>query len=691
MSSKQSLNSSHKLHLLTSFKYVDDLLSEVEAILFTSASKSPFPKYRADLLPVQTKVIEDYIARIRAQMIQVLKSQGVSPPGPRVGATHSIWVNLEFADIAFDECRPDALRGYGEVPESLIPEVTGLVEEMRSLVRKLSSYLTQGLGQDLAQRIERLERTTDEVEPLKLLERIINQHGLVEFRSTLSIVLDRIESNSFQIAVFGRVSSGKSSLLNYITEMDVLPVGVNPITAVPTRIVRGSEPRLTVAYLDNKRETMEIGRLPEFVSEQFNPGNAKHVTRIMAELPSRRLQDGVVFVDTPGLGSLATSGAAETLAYLPQCDLGVVLVDAGSTLNQEDLSTVQSLYEAAIPAFVLLSKADLLSAEDRVRSLQYISTQIKSQLGLTVSVDPVSTKGEHTSLLDHWFEDKIQPLCEHHQELARQSVRRKVGALLDRVEAALRVRLEATDKGTRHDTERLSSAEGELRKATGKFEDVNTWSLRASDEIRALGGIALARAAAEIAERLFSGDTKDSEPQEIVLRNLVVAAAEGANQIFDKIHGLAGMLSQALGTAAHVLGVKDTPQARDLTAVVKELPRLDPGPIEVSVRRDFRAVFGRGFMRRRVENKLREQVGPNIDEAFERYRRMLESWTRRTLAELHRQFDAHADAYRAQIERLTNTGPAAPEETASILGDLEALARFQPTQAIRATADSHLD
>jgi hypothetical protein len=47
------------------------------------------------------------------------------------------------------------------------------------------------------------------------------------------------------------------------------------------------------------------------------------------------------------VGSLATAGAAETLAYLPQCDLGVVLISAGSTLNDEDLSTIRLLYEAA--------------------------------------------------------------------------------------------------------------------------------------------------------------------------------------------------------------------------------------------------------------------------------------------------------------------------------------------------------
>src|SRR5208337_3222577 len=106
------------------------------------------------------------------------------------------------------------------------------------------------------------------------------------------------------------------------------------------------------------------GRSLRFATEQQNPGNAKHVTRITITITASRLASGVSFVDTPGLGSLATSGAAETLAYLPKCDLGVVLIDAGSTLTEEDVRTIRALQEAAIPAHILLSKTDLLDRPD---------------------------------------------------------------------------------------------------------------------------------------------------------------------------------------------------------------------------------------------------------------------------------------------------------------------------------------
>src|SRR5579872_679104 len=275
------LNSSQRLHLLSSSQHADKLLADVESILTASKSKSAFRKFKTPLSPAQAKVVEDYVSRIRTQMVRVLESQGIALPEPSFGSVHSIRVNLAFVRIAFQECTPDRMRGYGEVPEGKVRELNGLVDEMVAAVEKLDAYLAQGLGQDLEGRLERLAKTGLDVALLKNLERIVNEHGLVEFRPTLSIVLDRLESKSFEIAFFGRVSSGKSSLLNHIVQKDILPVGVTPITAVPTRLVYGETSRLSVWYPDRSPERTDIGRLAELVSEHQNPGNYEHVTRIV--------------------------------------------------------------------------------------------------------------------------------------------------------------------------------------------------------------------------------------------------------------------------------------------------------------------------------------------------------------------------------------------------------------------------
>ena len=111
------LNPSQRLHLLTSCQYADKLLSEIEATLVASQSKSPFPKFKPDISPAQAKVVQDYIARMRAQLVRILDSQAVPIPAPHIGSVHSIRVTLGFVDIAFDECRPKRMTGYGALAE----------------------------------------------------------------------------------------------------------------------------------------------------------------------------------------------------------------------------------------------------------------------------------------------------------------------------------------------------------------------------------------------------------------------------------------------------------------------------------------------------------------------------------------------------------------------------------------------
>jgi len=63
---RQLLNEHQIRRLLVSCEHIDRLLSDVEQILTASASKSPFPRWSDDTSPVQRKVTQDYIARLRA-------------------------------------------------------------------------------------------------------------------------------------------------------------------------------------------------------------------------------------------------------------------------------------------------------------------------------------------------------------------------------------------------------------------------------------------------------------------------------------------------------------------------------------------------------------------------------------------------------------------------------------------------
>jgi GTP-binding protein EngB required for normal cell division len=660
------LNPSQRLHLLTSCQYADKLLSEIEATLTASQSKSPFPKFKPDMSPAQAKVVQDYIARMRAQLVRILDGQGIPIPEPHIGSIHSIRVTLGFVDIAFAECRPKRMAGYGELADGAAAGIAGLVDEIQGIVSRLDSYLAQGQAAGLETRLRRLEEAGGDVALVEALERVVDQHGLVEFRPALAAIVDRLETDALEIAVFGRVSSGKSSLLNRIVGQDLLPVGVNPVTAVPTRLAFGPEPRATAWFAGGKPERFGIERLAEFVTEQCNPGNARHVTRIVVELPAQRLREGVVYVDTPGLGSLATSGAAETKAYLPRCDLGVVLIDAGSTLTQDDLATIWTLYGAGIPASVLLSKADLLAPADRERALQYVAGHIRSELGSELPVHAVSVKAECGGLLEEWLDGEILPLYDRHAELARQSLNRKIGALRLAVEAAIEARLKRPGAGGHPAAGigigKVRDLETELRTAAGEISQARTACLDAAGALRECAGGIIRAAAGNLLDAWESGAGATGES--LIGNKLEQAAAEPAARIASAIREVARHAGSVLAKTAMALGIENRPERDELLDVLKNMPRFDLGNLEIEAGRSALAsLLGRRWAAARLERRIASQAGDRIADAVGIHARVLQAWVRKTFAELQERFDSYADAYRAHLDRLAALA-AAPENAA---------------------------
>ena len=596
----------------------------------------------------------------------VLKKKGYNTAvGDEGGFAPSLKSNAEAIELILEAIEQAGYKPGEQIAIALDPASSEFYDtEKKKYVFKKGdkSELSSAPAADLQARLDRLQQTAGGLDLLRLTDRIIADRGLVELRPRLSMIVERLESNRFEVAVFGRVSSGKSSLLNHVLETAALPVGVNPITAVPTRLIHGSQALLTVSFADRRTERLPIERLPEFVSERHNPANGKGVVRLVVELPSARLESGLAFVDTPGLGSLATAGAAETLAYLPQCDLGVVLIAAGSPLNDDDLSTILRLYEAAVPVKVLLSKADLLSPSDLESALDYTARQLRAHLGVEIGVHPVSTAASHAHLLEQWFAGEIAPLYAQHRQLAQESSRRKTAALREAVMAALKAKLNGRGIGPALNGEELLALERDLRESAARLEEARVFCLRVSGEIRGLTPQALDEAAEALLDTWTSA----------AVASAIAHTASAATQVHTHLQKLARTLAAALRRAANALGSHDAPPEQELLQAVREMPRFDPTPVSMDFGRPW-IRYPRALARNRIHAQLRSVFEEPLSQAFATHGRLVENWARGVLAELQLRFDSSADAYRAQVARLLSRGSAAAGEQEPILADLAAL------------------
>ncbi len=672
---RAGLNESQGRALASALAYIDRLLLDVEAIASAAASRSPFSHYAADLSPTQRQVVADSLARIRARMAEALESLGVPTDGPRVSASWAVQTTLTCAEVTLDDVAPPRLRGYGELSPETAAAVERVEADLARSLRRLRTWLAQGLGRDLAGRLARLERAPVDLTLLRTLERVVTQRGLVELRGALEFLLEQLETGTVEIALFGRVSSGKSSLLNALLGTDLLPVGVTPVTAVPTRVAWGEVPAAEIHFADAPAESVPLERLPEFVSEAGNPGNGKQVVRVVARLPSPRLRAGIVFVDTPGVGSLAASGARESYAYLPRCDLGVVLIDAGSSPSREDLEILRLLYDSGIPGMVVISKADLLGEADRRRLREYVEAEVAGRLGLDVPVHLVSTVGADLRLAQAWFSREIEPLYERARALGEASARRKLAHLREAVVAALRVAVggDGAERGeAAQQRARIEQLAGEAEAVVGQG---GARCRALADRTVDLGLEAIARAARELVRR--SAPEAGKRSAETAVRAALLGAAE----------------ELCAAVQAELLLVRDRLRAV-LVQMAGEIPSPGPRPEELQLDLlsrptltvpaevdglDLRVPrwlgFSRALLERRLESALHRQLGMQTAQAFVAFGSRLHDWSRSALSRLAEQFAAQAEPLRAYARRLAGADRELGDR-AAIAADLREIEAF---------------
>jgi GTP-binding protein EngB required for normal cell division len=216
----------------------------------------------------------------------------------------------------------------------------------------------------------------------KLLERLTHLH-------------QRLATECFQLAVLGQFKRGKSTLLNALLRADVLPVGVVPVTAIPTFLNAAATPGLRVTYLSGQIEELEVDgpeslreRLTALVTEERNPGNTLRIARVEVRIPSPLLERGVVLIDTPGVGSTFRHNTAAADAILPECDATLFVVSPDPPITQVEIEFLARIRQTAARSLIVLNKIDMLETEEREMAVGFLR-RVLSEQGKLDSATPI--------------------------------------------------------------------------------------------------------------------------------------------------------------------------------------------------------------------------------------------------------------------------------------------------------------
>ena len=192
----------------------------------------------------------------------------------------------------------------------------------------------------------------------------------------------RLAEDRFNLVVVGRFSRGKTSLMNAVLGSDRLPVGIVPLTSVITTVAYGSKERLTVRYAgDRLPSEVALETLPEYVTQQHNPGNVRGVRTADVQLPAEFLRRGFHCIDTPGLGSPIAENTRTTESFLPQADAFILVTSYESPMSAEELRVLREAQASARRAFVVLNKHDTVSPRERNEVLRYTRQLLHEALG----------------------------------------------------------------------------------------------------------------------------------------------------------------------------------------------------------------------------------------------------------------------------------------------------------------------
>tara|TARA_B100000686_G_scaffold345052_1_gene428869 strand:+ start:2584 stop:4452 length:1869 start_codon:yes stop_codon:yes gene_type:complete len=180
-----------------------------------------------------------------------------------------------------------------------------------------------------------------------------------------SSAIDRMNLGTFRLVVMGEIKKGKSSFINALLgEEDLLPTASDVATSTVYKVIWGPTPSYKVFFKDqgdSLPKTISGDEIDQYGTENGNPNNEKQVDFIGIEIPNSFLADGLVIIDTPGVGGLFREHKEITWQYAPNADaIFFVLDSVESVISEDEIGFLKELVrDVTKRVFFIQTKIDI--------------------------------------------------------------------------------------------------------------------------------------------------------------------------------------------------------------------------------------------------------------------------------------------------------------------------------------------
>lgn len=230
--------------------------------------------------------------------------------------------------------------------------------------------------------------------PLDRLALIASRGGMHRIEEEAIALSARVAEGRFYVACVGQFKRGKSTLLDALLGEAVLPMGVVPVTALPTIVRYGLERSARVMERGSDWHHIDIGDLESYISEEQNPENEKDIAAIEVFLPIELLATGMCLVDTPGVGSVFETSAAATYEFIPHIDAALVVLGADPPVSGDELTLITSISKRVGNVIFVINKADRVTSTELAAARQFTGRVLGERLGRPIEIYEVSAREE---------------------------------------------------------------------------------------------------------------------------------------------------------------------------------------------------------------------------------------------------------------------------------------------------------
>lgn len=159
-------------------------------------------------------------------------------------------------------------------------------------------------------------------------------------------IIQGLDNAEVIIPVLGMQGMGKSTLINGLLKENILPNDADETTCVPVEVKFGTDECAKVHFFD-KQDTIILHtreELNEYVDNNYNPANEKHVSCIELFRNNDMLKSGMVIVDLPGVGSLTKENENTTKRYVENLCSAIFVIPTVPCIRNKEAIFIKSLW-----------------------------------------------------------------------------------------------------------------------------------------------------------------------------------------------------------------------------------------------------------------------------------------------------------------------------------------------------------